>query len=159
MHTIPKSKSNAGDYNGSSTPGAPKLRPRNPASRPRPKTIHIESNLKDSSHDVPNFHLTKKGSSINLAGLYFQTVWNILLRKYRRFDEKWGKGVEKVSTIFSSNLDLVFQSWAYFCNKFWKKKSNSLVNHEFFPFFVQSTTITITEWIDEIIIEAPRICF
>lgn len=66
-HTIPKSNSN---YSGSTTP-APKLRNKNHyANRPRPKTIHIDvgSNLKDPGGEVINFNLSKKGSSVNLAG-------------------------------------------------------------------------------------------
>lgn len=66
MHTIPKS-------NASET-ALPKLRTKNHYTRPRPKTIHIDvgRDLKDAGGDgnMVNFNLSKKGSSMNLAGMY-----------------------------------------------------------------------------------------
>lgn len=77
MNLSVKSNNVSGENSPNNAP-VPKLRSKKLpfTSRPRPKTIHIDvgSNLKENNtnqHLLSNF--SKKGSVVNLAGVYFCT--------------------------------------------------------------------------------------
>lgn len=79
MMNLSIKSNNVGGENSPNNAPVPKLRSKKLpfTSRPRPKTIHIDvgSNIKEAntnSHLLPN--LSKKGSVINLAGVYFYTI-------------------------------------------------------------------------------------